>query len=159
YAFVHTLYQNALYGALQPTRKAAYSASVAGALLKHYGETGGGVTAQLALLFEAARDGSRASEFFLRAAQTAFRVFANKEAAALAGRGVEQLGHLPESPERSRRELRLQMALGVSLRANRGFADTDVEQAHARARELCRQLEPTVDLFPVLWGLCLYYVV
>src|SRR5262249_56673801 len=39
------------------------------------------------------------------------------------------------------------------------FADAEVEQAHARARELCRQCEPTVELFPVLWGLGLYYVV
>jgi tetratricopeptide (TPR) repeat protein len=159
YAFVHTLYQNALYGALQPTRKAAISAAVARALLAHYGETGGGVTAQLALLFEAARDGARAADFFLRAARNAFRVFANQEAAALARRGLEQFGHLPESPERGRRELRLQMALGVSLRASRGFADAEVEHAHARARELCRQVEPTADLFPALWGLCLYYVV
>ena len=159
YAFVHTLYQNALYEGLQPSRKVAFSAAVARALLQHHGETGGGVTAELALLFEAARDGARAADFFLRAAQKAFRVFANQEAAALARRGLEQLGPLPDTPERRRCELRLQMALGVSLRATRGFADAEVEQAHARARELCGEVEPTVQYFPVLWGLCLYYVV
>jgi predicted ATPase len=159
YVFVHTLYQNALYGSLQPTRKAAWSTAGAGALLRHHGETGGGVTAQLALLFEAARDGWRAADFFLRAAQNAFRVFAHQEAGALARRGLEQLRHVPETPERNRCELRLQMALGLSLRATRGFADPQVEEAHARARELCRQFAPTVPLFPVLWGLCLYYVV
>ena len=159
YAFVHTLYQNALYEGLQPTRKVAFSAAVARALLQHHGETGGGVTAELALLFEAARDGARAADFFLRAAQKAFRVFANQEAAALARRGLEQLGPLPDTPERRRCELRLQMALGVSLRATRGFADAEVEQAHARALKLCGEVEPTVQYFPVLWGLCLYYVV
>ena len=159
YAFVHTLYQNALYEGLQPSRKVAFSAAVARALLQHHGETGGGVTAELALLFEAARDGARAAEFFLRAAQKAFRVFANQEAAALARRGLEQLGPLPDTPERRRCELRLQMALGVSLRATRGFADAEVEQAHARALKLCGEVEPTVEYFPVLWGLCLYYVV
>jgi len=159
YAFVHTLYQNALYEGLQPTRKVAFSAAVGRALLQHHGETGGGVTAELALLFEAARDGARAADFFLRAAQNAFRVFANQEAAALARRGLEQLGPLPDTPGRRRCELRLQMALGVSLRATRGFADAEVERAHARARELCGEVEPTVPYFPVLWGLCLYYVV
>ncbi len=159
YAFVHALYQNALYEGLQPTRKGALSAAVARALLQHHGETGGGVTAELALLFEAARDGAQAADFFLRAAQKAFRVFANQEAAALARRGLEQLGPLPDTPERRRCELRLQMALGVSLRATRGFADAEVERAHARARELCGEVEPTVPYFPVLWGLCLYYVV
>ena len=159
HAFVHTLYQNALYEGLQPTRKVAFSAAVARALLQHHGETGGGVTAELALLFEAARDGARAADFFLRAAQKAFRVFANQEAAALARRGLEQLGPLPDTPERRRCELRLQMALGVSLRATRGFADAEVEQAHCRALKLCGEVEPTVEYFPVLWGLCLYYVV
>jgi predicted ATPase len=159
YAFVHTLYQNALYEGLQPSRKVAFSAAVARALLQHHGQTGGGVTAELALLFEAARDGARAAEFFLRAAQKAFRVFANQEAAALARRGLEQLGPLPDTPERRRCELRLQMALGVSLRATRGFADAEVKQAHAQARKLCGEVEPTVEYFPVLWGLCLYYVV
>jgi predicted ATPase len=159
YAFVHTLYQNALYEGLQPTRKVAFSAAVARSLLQRHGETGGGATAELALLFEAARDGARAAEFFLRAAQGAFRVFGNQEAAALARRGLEQLGPLPDTPERRRCELRLQMALGVSLRAARGFADAEVQQAHARALELCADAEPTVAYFPVLWGLCLYYVV
>ncbi len=148
YAFVHTLYQNALYEGLQPSRKVAFSAAVARALLQHHGETGGGVTAELALLFEAARDGARAADFFLRAAQKAFRVFANQEAAALARRGLEQLGPLPDTPERRRCELRLQMALGVSLRATRGFADAEVEQAHARALKLCGEVEPTVAVLP-----------
>ena len=86
-------------------------------------------------------------------------MFANQEAAALARRGLEQLGPLPDTPARRRCELRLQMALGVSLRATRGFADAEVERAHARARELSGDVEPTVPYFPVLWGLCLYYVV
>jgi serine/threonine protein kinase/predicted ATPase len=159
YSFVHTLYQNALYEGLQPTRKMALSAAVARALLQHHGEAGGGVTAELALLYEAARDGARAADFFLRAAQRAFRVFANQEAAALARRGLKQLGTLPDTPERRRCELRLQMALGVSLRATRGFADAEVDQAHARALKLCGEVEPTVEYFPVLWGVCLYYVV
>jgi serine/threonine protein kinase/predicted ATPase len=159
YAFVHALYQNALYEGLQPARKVSLSAAVARALLRHHGETGGGVTAELALLFEAARDGARAADFFLRAAQKAFRLFANHEAAALARRGLEQLATLPDTLERRRCELRLQMALGVSLRATRGFADAEVERAHARALQLCGEVEPTVEYFPVLWGLCLYYVV
>jgi predicted ATPase len=36
YGFVHVLYQNALYAALQPTRRAAWSAAAARALLGHH---------------------------------------------------------------------------------------------------------------------------
>src|SRR5262249_35715259 len=38
YGFVHVLYQNALYASLPPTRRAAWSAAAAEALLGHYGE-------------------------------------------------------------------------------------------------------------------------
>ena len=33
----------------------------------------------------------------------------------------------------------------------------EVEQAYARARELCQHVEDTPQLFPVLHGLCLFY--
>src|SRR5262249_4207082 len=65
YRFVHVLYQNALYATLQPTRRAAWSAVVARALLDHYGEQSAAIAGELALLLEAARDWERAVEFFL----------------------------------------------------------------------------------------------
>src|SRR5262249_49117771 len=65
YQFVHVLYQNALYASLQPTRKAAWSAATAQALLAHHGEKSAAVAAELALLFEAARDPDRAAYYFL----------------------------------------------------------------------------------------------
>src|SRR5262245_31372008 len=50
-------------------------------------------------------------------------------------------------------------ALGVTLMATRGYAAAEVEQAYARARELCRQMGETPRLFPVLWGLTRFYLV
>jgi hypothetical protein len=43
YRFVHVLYQNALCAALPPTRRAAWSAAAARALLLHHGETAAGL--------------------------------------------------------------------------------------------------------------------
>src|SRR5262249_8269315 len=65
YGFVHALYQNALYAALQPTRKAAWSAAAAQALLDHYGDKSGDRAADLAVLFETARDPERAADHYL----------------------------------------------------------------------------------------------
>src|SRR5207249_11039575 len=31
------------------------------------------------------------------------------------------------------------------------------EKTYTRARELCREIEATPELFPVLWGLCLFH--
>src|SRR3954451_10618363 len=86
YGFVHVLYQNALYAALPPTRKAAWSAAAARALLGHHGEKGAGLAAELAMLFEAGRDFERAADYYLAAAQNAGRIFAHHESVALARR-------------------------------------------------------------------------
>src|SRR5260370_42432496 len=75
YSFVHVLYQNALYAALQPTRKAAWSAAAARALLGHYGEKSAGLAAGLALLFEAAHDRERAAHHYLVATENAAPLF------------------------------------------------------------------------------------
>jgi predicted ATPase len=153
YAFVHVLYQNALYASLQPTRKATWSAAAAEALLGHYGEKSPAVAAEVALLFEAARQPAQAVEHFLMAARNAGRAFAHQEAAGLARRGLAQLEKLPDTPERADQELALLHALGVSLIAIQGFASPDVEQTYVRARELCLRAEDTSALFPVLYGL------
>jgi predicted ATPase len=153
YGFVHVLYQNALYAALKPTRKAAWSGAAAQALLGHYGEKDAAVAAEMALLFEAARQPERAVEYFLLAARNAGRVFAHQEAAGLARRGLAILEKLPSTPERADQELMLLLALGVSLVATEGFASPDVEQTYVRARALCLRAEESSALFPVLYGL------
>ena len=73
YRFVHVLYQNALYATLRPTRRATLSRAVADALLRRHGEADTRVAAELALLFESARELERATHFFLLAARHAVR--------------------------------------------------------------------------------------
>ncbi len=106
YRFVHVLYQNALYASLGPTRRASLSAAVAQALLGYYGEKSGDVAAELALLLEAARDFSRASDYCLVAARNAVRICANQEAIVLARRGLDLLAPLPDTSERTARNSR-----------------------------------------------------
>jgi predicted ATPase/predicted Ser/Thr protein kinase len=159
YGFVHVLYQNALYAALQPTRKAAWSAAAAGALLDHYGEKSAGLAAELAVLFEAARAPERAADYYLAAAENAARNFAHREAVALARRGLALLGTLPDTPARARRELPLQITLGMQLQLTLGYAAPQAERTYSRARVLCEQMPESPPLFPVLWGLWLVYKV
>lgn len=159
YGFVHVLYQNAFYAALQPTRKASWSAAAAGTLLSHYGEKSTGLAAELALLFEAARDPERAADYYLTAAGNASRIFAHHEAVALARRGLAQLELLPDTPERVRRELPLQVSLGVQLQVTRGYAAPEAERTYNRARTLCESVQESSPLFLVLWGLWMLYEV
>lgn len=159
YRFVHVLYQNALYGSLRPTRRASLSAAIAQTLLDCYGERVSEVASRLALLLEAARDFSRASDYFLLAAQNASALYAYHEAVKLARRGVESLKMLPDSPERLRKELSLQMILGTSVVATAGYTSREAEQSYSRAHELCRQIDDPGLLMKILFGLWTVYVI
>jgi predicted ATPase len=159
YGFVHVLYQNALYAALQPTRKAAWSAAAARALLAHFGAKSAGLAAELAVLFEAARDPARAADHYLVAAENAARIFAHHEAVALARRGLGLLEPLPDTPDRARRELPLQVTLGIQLQVVQGYAAPEAEHTYARARALCEQAQDAPQHFLVLWGLWMFYEV
>jgi predicted ATPase len=159
YAFVHVLYQNAFYAELAPSRKAAWSGTAARALLDRYGEKSSGLAAELAMLFETARDYEHAAEYYLGAAENAVHVFAHHEAVALARRGLTILQSLPDSLERARRELPLQVTLAVQLQIVHGYAAPEAERTYARARALCEQVQEAPALFLVLWGLWMFYVV
>ncbi len=159
FTFIHVLYQNALYDDLPNLRKAKWSAQTAKALLAHFGNQQAQVAAQLALLFEAARDAASAAEHFLVAAQNASSVFAYEEAAALANRGLVQLRQLPQSLDRDRREFQLQLVLGGAWQPTRGFGNEETGQAYRRAIELATQLGPGVDPFPAMWGLWFFHMV
>lgn len=157
YRFVHVLYQNALYAALTPTRKASLSAAVAETLLAYYGEQSAAVASEVALLLEAARDFARAAGYFLVAAQDAARIFAYQEAVLLARRGLDLVKTLPDTPERAQQEIMLQITLGGLLIVTLGAGAPDVERAYARARELCRQVGDSPQLFTALRGLSEFY--
>jgi len=65
---------------------------------------------------------------------------------------------LPDTLERTHKELTLHLALGVLLQVTKGFASAEVERAYARARELCQQIGDTPQTFPVLRGLWQFYL-
>jgi predicted ATPase len=66
---------------------------------------------------------------------------------------------LPDSPERARSELPLQVTLGVQLQLAQGYAAPEAERIFSRARELCEQVQESAPLFPVLRGLWVFHEV
>jgi adenylate cyclase len=159
YRFVHMLYQNLLNTSLTPTRRVALSAALAHALEALYDGRRTTIASWLAFLFETALEPDRASDYFLLAAQNAARMFANQEAIALSRRGLALLGKIPETPERTRKELDLQVTLAFSLLWTLGYASPETGANMARARDLCEALGDTASLFPVIWGLWHYYAI
>ena len=115
YRFVHFLYYDAFYSAIQPARKASWSAAVAQALLHFHPVRPHEIAAKVALLFEAARDFGHAAYYFSLAAENATKIFAHNEAVLLARRGLRMLEGMPDTLARTQTELDLQLNLGIPL--------------------------------------------
>ncbi|MCL4853389.1 MAG: AAA family ATPase, partial [Bryobacteraceae bacterium] len=109
YAFVHVLYQNALYESLTSARRAALSLRVAEALLERDHSNPEPIAAQLALLYETGGDYRKAADWFLVAAGKAAKVYANQQAVALYEKAVQMAKELPD-------EFRRQLTLKATLR-------------------------------------------
>jgi predicted ATPase/tRNA A-37 threonylcarbamoyl transferase component Bud32 len=158
YSFVHNLYQQTIYHDLLPTRRAALSLDLAHAIEDHYGSDNPAVAAELACLYEDARDRLQSARQLWLASINAARVFAHGEAIVLARRGIEKLRALVTTPESKALELKLQTSLGLQLQVKHGYAEPTAKLAYERARRLSRDV-PGGSQFPVLWGLWLFHKV
>ncbi|RZN09001.1 adenylate cyclase, partial [Bradyrhizobium genosp. SA-3] len=100
-----------------------------------------------------------AIDYWLKAGQAEIARSATAEAITQLTKGLELISALSDDAARWRRELELQVALGVALMAARGWAAPEVGRANARARDLCERLGDTSRLFPVLYGEWVFHVV
>jgi tetratricopeptide (TPR) repeat protein len=157
YRFVHVLYQDALYGSLRPARRASLSRSVAEALLHFYGTQAGRISAQLALLFEAARDFGRAAEYCLSASQNALMLFASSEAEALARRGIASIRSTPDTDEHARIELGLQQLLALALRNLKTYSGREGTAIQRRVLELAERLNDYETQFVVHYHVAWFF--
>ncbi len=156
YQFVHVLYQNSFYESIRPTRRAALSGTVARTLLRLHGDKNAAVATELALLFEAAREPARAMEFFTLASQQAARRSANREAAALAKRGLDLLPNLTDETERLRHELPLLLSFAAPFMQLKGYTHPEVLKSYNRALALCRETPDSFETFTILTGIGAY---
>ncbi|UWU77877.1 AAA family ATPase [Bradyrhizobium huanghuaihaiense] len=159
YSFKHALVQDAAYATLVRAKRQRLHARIAAALDQHFPET---VQAQPELLahhYTKAELAEPAIDYWLRAGQAEIARSATAEAIAQLIKGLELITVLPDDAARWRRELELQVALGVALMAAKGWAAPEVGQANARARDLCERLGDTSRLFPVLYGEWVFHVV
>lgn len=100
----------------------------------------------------------QALAYWQRAGQQALRRSALTEAIAHLHMGLTVLEDLPVGPERDRRELDLQLALGHSWLHARGFAASETGRTYTRAHELCLALGDIPELPRALYGRCAHHV-
>jgi predicted ATPase len=159
YRFRHQLFQHYLYRRLDETERAYLHEEVGNVLEALYGDQTERVAVQLARHFVEAGLTEKAVGYLRQAGERAMQLSANEEAIGHFNKGLALLNTLPDTPERARQEVRLQIPLGHALIATKGYGAPEVEQTFNQARVLCRQVGETPELFRVLWGLAIFYSV
>jgi TOMM system kinase/cyclase fusion protein len=159
YSFKHALIRDAAYQSLLLTKRQQYHQHIAEVLEERFAETQELAPEILAHHYTEGRSYDKAINYWHRAGQKNFRRSANAEAISHLTKGLELVSGLPDSHERTQRELMLRIALGGPLVMTKGYAAEEVEQTYARAQELCESIGATAQLFPVLVGLWVFYLV
>ena len=158
YAFKHALVMDAAYHSLLLSRRQQLHARIARIFEERFPEIVATEPELLAHHFSQAGLVEKAVEYNEIAGRRALSRSVLSEAFVRFGSALDGLSALPPSAERSRRELAIQLALGSAHVAADGFAAPSTAAAYGRARELCDELGETRELFPVLYGLCLYHL-
>lgn len=157
YSFRHALVRDAAYESLLRTKRRQYHGRIATALHDIFPDIVNANPELIAVHYTDAGLDEQAVTSWQRAGQRALERSANQEAIRHLTKGLDLLKLLPESSEHSQQELLLQIALGTALIATKGFPSPEVERVYARARQLCQQADEAPQLFPVLWGLWMFY--
>jgi class 3 adenylate cyclase/predicted ATPase len=158
YLFKHALIQDTAYQSLLKSRRQQLHQQVAQVLAEQFSETVETQPELLAHHYTEAGLITQAIPYWQQAGERASLRSAYVEAISHFTKGLQVLKTLPDTPERTQDELRLQAALGPTLTVLKGYAAPEVERAYAQARELCRQVGETPQLFPVLNGLWVFHL-
>jgi predicted ATPase len=157
YLFKHALIQDAAYQSLLKSTRQQYHQRIAQVLESEFSETTEAEPELLAHHYTEAGLTEQAVHYWQQAGQSAIQRSAHVEAIAHLRQGLELLKTLPETSERTQREVDMHIALGTSLIATKGPAASEVEQTYLHAQHLCEHLEAPHQLFSVLHGLHSYY--
>ncbi|MBI3801338.1 MAG: AAA family ATPase [Deltaproteobacteria bacterium] len=157
YTFKHALTQEVAYNSLLiERRKMVHEQTGQGLetlfhsrLEDHYGD--------LAHHYSRSSNMQKAIEYLQLAGQQAVQRSAYPEAISQLTVALELLKALPETLERKRQELAVQIALGPMVAYGKGFAVPEVGQIYTRAWELCQHVGETLQLFPTALGLRTFY--
>jgi tetratricopeptide (TPR) repeat protein len=157
FTFKHALVQDAAYESLLKSRRQMLHARIAAALTTRFKERTANEPEVAAHHYSAAGMNAEAVAYWLIAGQRAIERFANAEGGNHLRRGLELLQSLPPGPARDKQELLLQMALGTAL-GSKGYTSAEVGSTFARARELCQHVGDMPQMFPILFGLWIFYI-
>ena len=158
YDFSHANIREVAYAGLSSARRRLLHQRIARALIA----SAAGSTGSAAAIARHLEQGGLLEEavpYYERAAEVANRIYAYEEAISHLNQALVLLGTLPESAERDRRELALQIALGPPLQESRGWAAPEMGEIAARAWTLVERVGTQPERLRVMWELVRFRVV
>ena len=159
YSFKHALVQDAAYASLLRGTRQKLHARIAETLERNFPDQAAREPELLARHLSEAHQVERALGYMLKAGERAIGHSANVEAIRHLTRGLEALRTLPDTPERDRRELAFQTAIGGPLIAVHGYSAPQTGAAYSRARVLCERLGEVEPLVATLSGEFVFHFV
>lgn len=159
FVFKHALVQDAAYSTLLRGQRQELHARIARSIEQRFPELVEGEPEILAHHYTQAGLADQAISYLARAGRRALDQSAMVEAASQLSKALVLIPELPDNPERERRELDLQTALGRALMITKGYAAPETGEAYARARRLCEGLGDTATLVRVGYGQYLYHLI
>jgi class 3 adenylate cyclase/predicted ATPase len=156
FAFKHVLLRDAIYDSLLRSKRQQIHADIATILEQDFPELAENQPEVLAYHYQEAGNHHLAIRCWFKSGQRALAHSAKVEAIANFRKALQLLNALPETPERTKQEIDIQLALGIPLIAVRGYASAETREAFSRARALCLQLGNIPEYFQALYGVCLH---
>jgi class 3 adenylate cyclase/predicted ATPase len=152
FAFKHVLLRDAIYDSLLRSKKQQLHSDIAAILKDNYPELVENQPEILAYHYQEAGNSQLAIRGWFETGQRALAQSANVEAIANFRKALQLLNALPETPERTKQEIDIQLALGIPLIAVRGYASAETREAFWQARALCLRLGNIPEYFQALFG-------
>src|SRR5262249_19090721 len=134
--FHHSLYREALYDRIPPGHRVELHERIAARTEQAYGQRVAEIAAELANHYRHANRPDQAVRFFELAAERAAERRAYREAEQHYRDALAMLLTQPESLERNRQELTIQLALGGVLALTRGWSAVAVDEVYTRSLAL-----------------------
>src|SRR5262245_53312626 len=159
YLFKHALLQDVAYQSLLKSTRQRYHQQIAQVLEEQFAELTETQPELLAHHYTEAGLIKPAIPYWQQAGERASQRSAYVEAANHLMKGLEVLKALPNTPERIRQELTLQLALSDALLPVNGYAASELEKPLLPAWELCQHLGEAPQLPSVLFRLFVFYFI
>src|SRR5262245_11989328 len=153
FEFKHSLIRDAAYALLTKAERETYHKRVGELLEERFAELAKAHPETVAHHYTQARSYDKALHYWYEAGKQLAARSAHSEAVGHLKQGLRQIPHIDDPLLRSKMELDLQIALGNSLRATKGWSIEEVKHAYTRALQLSRESGLAEQTFQALFGL------